>query len=108
MANVITQGAGKNAQPSGYTAAGKTGTSQKLTPEGKYSREKYISTFLGFAPAKEPEIAVMVAIDEPKEEYYGGIVAAPVFKDITTKTLRYLNVLPEDITVALKGDIYAE
>jgi cell division protein FtsI (penicillin-binding protein 3) len=108
MANVITQGTGKNAQPSGYTAGGKTGTSQKLTPEGKYSREKYISTFLGFAPAKDPEIAVMVAIDEPKEAYYGGIVAAPVFKDITTKTLRYLNVLPEDITVALKGDFYAE
>ncbi|MDY0131382.1 MAG: penicillin-binding protein 2 [Desulforegulaceae bacterium] len=101
MEKTITEGTGSNAAPKGYSAAGKTGTSQKLEPNGKYSREKYISTFLGFAPADKAEIAVMVAINEPIEGYYGGIVAAPVFKEIATKTLSYMNVLPEGITIAL-------
>jgi cell division protein FtsI (penicillin-binding protein 3) len=105
MEKTITEGTGSNAAPLGYSAAGKTGTSQKLEPNGKYSREKYISTFLGFAPAENPEIAVMIAINEPKEEYYGGVVAAPVFKEIATKTLSYMNILPQGITIALSGGL---
>jgi len=103
MEKTITEGTGSNAAPLGYSAAGKTGTSQKLEPDGRYSRKKYISTFLGFAPADKAEIAVMIAIDEPTEEYYGGVVAAPVFKEITTKTLSYMNILPQGITIALSG-----
>lgn len=103
MEKTITEGTGTNAAPVGYSAAGKTGTSQKLEPNGKYSRKKYISTFFGFAPVKDPKIAVVIAINEPKEDYYGGVVAAPVFKEITTKTLSYLNILPEGITIALRG-----
>ncbi|MDY0361598.1 MAG: penicillin-binding protein 2 [Desulforegulaceae bacterium] len=102
MEKTIVEGTGTNAMPAGYSAAGKTGTSQKLEKNGKYSRKKYISTFFGFAPSKNPEIAIVIAINEPKEEYYGGIVAAPVFKEIASQALSYMNILPKGITIALK------
>lgn len=104
MEQVVSEGTGKRANSESYTSGGKTGTSQKLNKNGTYSRQKYISTFLGFAPADNPEIAVVIAINEPEKNYYGGVVAAPVFKEITTKTLHYMNIIPSDITVAMKGD----
>ena len=100
MKTTVEDGTGKNAKPQGYTVGGKTGTSQKLDKTGKYSRKKYLATFLGVAPADKPKIVVLVAIDEPKNKYYGGIVAAPVFKEIVSKSLRYMNVIPSAITIA--------
>ena len=89
-------GTGVRAGLRGYKVAGKTGTAQKADPAGYgYAEDNYIASFVGFAPAKNPEIAVLVVIDEPQRDHYGGVVAAPVFRRIVQKTLRYLKVPPE-------------
>ncbi|UCD77648.1 MAG: penicillin-binding protein 2 [Desulfobacterales bacterium] len=96
MRTVITEGGtGVNAALDGYSVCGKTGTARKLDENGKYSDNKHVASFVGFTPANHPQIAILVVIDEPKEIFYGGIVAAPVFKDIAQQTLNYLNVAPE-------------
>jgi cell division protein FtsI (penicillin-binding protein 3) len=76
--------------------AGKTGTAQKVV-EGKkgYAKNKYVASFVGFAPSRNPRLVVLVAIDEPKGDYYGGLVSAPVFKNIMEQGLAYLKVPPE-------------
>ncbi|MBN2396053.1 MAG: stage V sporulation protein D [Candidatus Atribacteria bacterium] len=92
---VIDDGTGKMAKLEEYTAAGKTGTSQKFDFSiGRYSFEKFTSWFVGFAPSHDAEIAIIVMLDEPKGSYYGGTVAAPVFKEIASKALPYLSVSP--------------
>jgi cell division protein FtsI (penicillin-binding protein 3) len=76
-----------------YAVAGKTGTAQKVDYRtGTYADGKYYASFVGFAPANDPRIAVFVGIDEPKGQYYGGQVAAPVFRSIVEQTLHYLKV----------------
>jgi cell division protein FtsI/penicillin-binding protein 2 len=95
LTGVVATGTGKAAQLEGFTSAGKTGTAQKLQPDGHYSHSKFIASFVGFAPIRNPAIAIVVTIDEPRGKYYGGEVAAPVFKKIAEKTLRYLSVLPD-------------
>jgi membrane peptidoglycan carboxypeptidase len=76
-----------------YPVAGKTGTAQKVDyKRGTYADGKYYASFVGFAPANDPRIAVFVGIDEPKGQYYGGQVAAPVFRSIVEQTLHYLKV----------------
>lgn len=87
-------GTGEKAQVEGFMACGKTGTAQKLDENGGYSKEKYLSSFVGFAPMDKPEITVLVVINEPKGDYYGGLVAAPVFQKVVKETLHYLNVPP--------------
>ncbi len=109
MQTVVTKGGtGVRAALDGYSVCGKTGTTQKINEEGTYVDGKYIASFIGFTPAKNPEIAVLVIIDEPEEEYYGGIVAAPAFKKIAHETLNYLNIPPgKDInrlTVSRKNE----
>ncbi|MDY6790938.1 MAG: penicillin-binding protein 2 [Thermodesulfobacteriota bacterium] len=95
MKTVITRnGTGTLAALEGYSVCGKTGTSQKIGKDGTYSEDKYIASFTGFTPAENPEIAVLVVIDEPVEKYYGGIVAAPAFKKIAHETLNHLNISP--------------
>ncbi len=87
-------GTAPRAQVPGYTVAGKTGTAHKLEG-GRYAR-KYVSSFVGFAPATNPRIVVAVMIDEPTAgQYFGGTVAAPVFSRITEGTLRTLGVAPD-------------
>lgn len=79
----------------GYHVAGKTGTAQKVI-DGKYASGKYISSFVGFAPAYDPEIAVLVIIDEPNGySHFGGVVAAPVAREIFDETLKYLEIKPK-------------
>ena len=88
-------GTGTGAAVSGYRIAGKTGTSWKFAAGG-YSRDKYISVFAGLAPASNPRLAAVVVIDEPSGElYYGGDVAAPVFADVMSESLRLLAVPPD-------------
>ncbi|OGP61789.1 MAG: hypothetical protein A2169_14830 [Deltaproteobacteria bacterium RBG_13_47_9] len=88
-------GTGERALPKGYDVAGKTGTAQKVDPLlGGYSSDQYTSGFIGFAPANDPKIVLLVVIDEPQGTIYGGVVAAPVFKEILEKVLPYLNLLP--------------
>ncbi|MFH1675284.1 MAG: penicillin-binding protein 2 [Pseudomonadota bacterium] len=96
LETVITEGGtGVKASLPEYSVAGKTGTAQKANPKARgYLKGKYISSFVGFAPAEDPAIVVVVIIDEPEKESYGGIVAAPVFQKITRETLQYMKVLP--------------
>jgi cell division protein FtsI (penicillin-binding protein 3) len=87
-------GTGTRAALEGYSVCGKTGTAQKIGPDGRYSRERYVSSFVGFAPADKPAIAIVFSVDEPTKRHYGGTVAAPGFRQIALKTLDYLNVAP--------------
>jgi cell division protein FtsI (penicillin-binding protein 3) len=95
LKSVITEGGtGVNAALQGYTVCGKTGTAQKIDDSGTYAKGKYLSSFLGFAPADQPELAILVIVDEPRKKDYGGIVAAPAFRQIALDTLSYLNIPP--------------
>lgn len=96
MMNAATQpdGTGGLAVPAGYTVCGKTGTAQKLNAQGNYRNCEYNGVFVGFSPADNPELAVLVVIDEPQKHHYGGIVAAPVFREIVHETFNYLNIPP--------------
>lgn len=82
----------------GFRVAGKTGTAQKYDSAiGRYSKDKYISSFVGVVPSGNPEIALIVVLNEPRGAvYYGGYVAAPAFRRIAERTLRYLRVVPEE------------
>ena len=88
LEGVVSKGGGKNAYVKGYRIAGKTGTSEKQ-PRGN---GKYVASFLGFAPADDPQLACIVIIDEPVGEYYGSLIAAPVVGRIMEDSLRYLGV----------------
>lgn len=96
LKTVVTEGGtGTQAALQGYTVAGKTGTAKKIGPDGTYSDDNYIASFVGFTPADDPAITVLVIINEPRKEYYGGVVAAPAFRRIAQETLNYLNVHPD-------------
>jgi cell division protein FtsI/penicillin-binding protein 2 len=77
-----------------YVVAGKTGTAQKAE-NGSYAPGKYVSSFIGFFPADNPELCISVVMDEPKEGYYGGKVCGPVFRDIAERCASYLNIPPD-------------
>lgn len=91
LEKVVSQGTGSKGQVKGYAVGGKTATSQKL-PRGN---GKYISSFIGFAPADNPQVIAIVLIDEPVGIYYGGTIAAPVISDLYKNILSYLNI-PKD------------
>ena len=96
MQTVITEGGtGVNAALEGYSVCGKTGTAQKIDKNGRYSYEKYVASFVGFAPVENPKIAVLVVVDEPRKQHFGSIVAAPAFKAIAQKTLDYMHIAPK-------------
>ena len=93
---VNEEGTGAKAAMDGYTVCGKTGTAQKALKNQKgYSKNNYVSVFAGFAPQNHPELAILVVVDEPKKQYYGGDVAAPAFKTIMAESFNYLNIAPE-------------
>jgi stage V sporulation protein D (sporulation-specific penicillin-binding protein) len=93
LEQVVEDGTGTMAKVAGYQIAGKTGTAQKFDfSTGKYSKDKYSSWFVGYVPAENPEISILVLLDEPKGSYYGGTVAAPVFQEIASKVLPYLSI----------------
>ena len=102
LEQVVADGGGNLAQVKGYRVAGKTGTAQKPNEKrGGYEEGAYIASFVGFAPADNPKVAVIVMIDNPSgASYYGGTVAAPVAGRILGEVLRYLNVLPEQAVPA--------
>ncbi len=93
MTDVVNVGTGKKSRISGIDIAGKTGTAKKIK-WGKY-RKIYVSSFGGFFPSKNPKVTMFVVIDEPKGLFYGGDVAAPLFKSIAEKLLIYLRIFPE-------------
>ena len=92
LTSVVQKGSGRNAFVDGYGAAGKTGTAQ-VVESGGYADGKYVASFMGYAPADDPQISVLVMVAEPTGSiYFGSQVAAPVFKAIAQDTLRYLKV----------------
>ena len=94
---VTLKGTARAAQLEGYTAAGKTGTAQKVDPRTRaYSQTKYVGSFVGFAPVENPAAVVIVVLDEPVGAHQGGAVAAPVFSEIADQVLPYLDVMPDD------------
>jgi len=98
-------GTGEGAVPEGYEIAGKTGTAQKADSLlGGYSEDHYMSGFIGFAPAEGPKLVLLVVIDEPQGNNYGGVVAAPIFRAIMEKILPYLHVVPKGTTI-VKNEI---
>jgi cell division protein FtsI (penicillin-binding protein 3) len=100
MQKVVLEGTGRKAILEGYTAAGKTGTGQKVDPAtGAYSKTKYIASFAGFAPVNNPQIVVAVILDSAVGLHQGGQVSAPVFKRISQQVLEYLHV-PHDLPLA--------
>ncbi len=96
LEGVTITGTAKAARPIGYSAAGKTGTAQKVDPQTRtYSKSKYVASFVGFAPVENPSVVIIVVLDEPGGSYYGGTVAAPVFREIAQHVLPYLDVAPD-------------
>ncbi|MFP5246936.1 MAG: penicillin-binding transpeptidase domain-containing protein [Thermoanaerobaculia bacterium] len=93
LKNVVVRGTGTKAALAEHVVAGKTGTAQKAG-RGGYSPDRYVGSFAGYVPADQPRLAMLVVIDEPRGEHYGGTVAAPVFREIAEGTLRYLGVAP--------------
>jgi cell division protein FtsI (penicillin-binding protein 3) len=93
---VSAQGTGGEAAIPGYTVAGKTGTAAKPDASGGYSDTNYVASFVGIVPATKPRLVVLVSIDEPQGQIFGGLVAAPAFKEIANFALQYLNVPPDD------------
>jgi cell division protein FtsI (penicillin-binding protein 3) len=96
LEGVTLNGTAKKAQLDGYSAAGKTGTAQKIDPKTRaYSPTKFVASFVGFAPVNDPAVVIIVVIDEPGGAYHGGDVAAPVFRQIAEQILPEMGVIPD-------------
>jgi cell division protein FtsI (penicillin-binding protein 3) len=94
-------GTGTMARVEGFEVAGKTGTAQKADlVHGGYAANKRVGSFVGFVPAEDPKLVALVLVDEPEVSVYGGVVAAPVFRDIAQGALRYLAVAPQEAASA--------
>jgi len=105
LAGVVEEGTGKLAKVPGFTSAGKTGTAQKLEPNGTYSHSKFVASFIGFAPVEDPLVTIVVIVDDPHPYYFGGVVAAPVFRNVASDTIRYLKAnRPAQEVVALNAN----
>ena len=92
---VSDQGTGELADVKGYEVAGKTGTAEKIDPlTGRYSETRFTSSFVGYAPADDPQLLIAVVVDEPTGIYYGGDVAAPAFEKIAEFSLQNMRILP--------------
>jgi cell division protein FtsI (penicillin-binding protein 3) len=106
METVILKGTGKPAHLDGYTAAGKSGTAQKIDPNTKrYSPNQYVASFVGFAPVNTPALTILVMFDSPVGQHMGGNLGGPVFKRVAEQSLAYLEVphdvpLPSDVETA--------
>ncbi len=96
LREVVIVGSGELAAVPGYEVAGKTGTAAKADPAGGYSTTRYVASFVGIVPASRPRLVILVSIDEPRGGIFGGVVAAPAFRDIASFALQYLEVPPDD------------
>jgi cell division protein FtsI (penicillin-binding protein 3) len=95
LQGVVDEGTGHLAQIPGYTVAGKTGTAQKVDPEAGSYGDEYVTSFIGYAPAKDPKYLTLMVVDEPQKDIFGEVVAAPAFQDVMGFTLSYYNVPPD-------------
>ncbi|MFS8580539.1 MAG: PASTA domain-containing protein, partial [Novibacillus thermophilus] len=94
LESVVAKGTGRRAFIDGYRVAGKTGTAQKVGPDGTYLENNHIVSFIGIAPADDPEIVIYVAVDNPEGIQFGGVVTAPIVKRIMADSLQSLGVEP--------------
>ena len=94
LRDVVIEGTGTEAKIPGYQVAGKTGTAAIPLPTGGYSDQKYVASFVGYVPASNPQLLVMVTVDQPQGAIFGGMVAAPVFQNIAKFDLQFLGILP--------------
>ncbi|NLJ49366.1 MAG: penicillin-binding protein 2 [Candidatus Atribacteria bacterium] len=101
MKKVVDQGTGKKAAIPGYAIAGKTGTGQKIGEDGRYAINRFYSSFVGFFPVPEPHFGILVVLDEAQGEYYGGDIAAPVFREIVQNIIHYAGIMPENAEVTV-------
>jgi stage V sporulation protein D (sporulation-specific penicillin-binding protein) len=92
LESVVARGTGFRAFVDGYRLGGKTGTAQKVGPDGRYMSNNHIVSFIGFAPADDPKLVIYVAVDNPRGIQFGGVVSAPIVSNIIDESLRYLNV----------------
>jgi cell division protein FtsI/penicillin-binding protein 2 len=99
---VTAEGTAHQAALTNYVVAGKTGTAQKAGVGG-YSHDKFVASFIGFLPADNPEVCISIVLDEPKHGYYGGQVAAPIFREVAESVANYLNIRP-DVAPAVLPD----
>jgi cell division protein FtsI (penicillin-binding protein 3) len=100
------EGTGVEAALAGFKVAGKTATAQKADPAtGKYTQDRFTSSFIGFVPADKPRLAIVVVLDEPMITHAGGSVAAPAFRRVAEFALRYLGVTPQGTTEAALSDV---
>jgi cell division protein FtsI/penicillin-binding protein 2 len=108
LEGVTLRGTAKAAQLDGYSAAGKTGTAQKIDPKTKaYSPTKFVASFVGFAPVSNPQVVIVVVVDEPGGAYHGGDVAAPIFREVAEQILPILGTMP-DIETKSAPDLVAQ
>lgn len=107
LEGVVTHGTGGKAAVPGFRVAGKTGTAQKIDPQtGRYSPTLFVASFVGYLPAEEPRLAILVVVDEPHTEQWGGTIAAPVFRKVAEQALPYLGVSsksPIKLAMAMPG-----
>ena len=111
LQKVVISGTGKKAQLNGYSSAGKTGTAWKYDAKlKKINEDKYVSSFIGFAPADKPAVVIAVILDEPQVELRdGGYVSAPIFRNIAEQILPELNVAPDGtVRQEVAEDLIAE
>ncbi len=95
LVRVVDEGTGKSAKINGIAVGGKTGTAQKVLSGGRgYSHSNFMSSFIGFGPAEDPQLVMVVVLDDPKPLYYGGVVAAPIFKEVMESALLALGYVP--------------
>jgi cell division protein FtsI (penicillin-binding protein 3) len=95
LQGAVDEGTGHLAQIPGYTVAGKTGTAQKVDPETGLYGDEYVASFIGFAPAEDPEYLALIVVDEPQKDLFGEAIAAPAFQDVMSFALGYYNVPPD-------------
>jgi len=96
MRTVVESGTGTLAALDEYEVSGKTGTAQKTDENGSYDNGKFVASFTGFVPSRQPELVILVVVDEPEKNHYGGTVAGPAFRKIAEFTLDYLNIAPQN------------
>jgi len=96
LRGVVDSGTAELAEVEGYFPAGKTGTGQKIEPNGTYSHSRFTASFIGFVPYDNPKFVIAVIMDEPRPVYYGGVVCAPVFKRIAGQLMGYYKIWPKE------------
>jgi len=102
MEKEVSEGGGNKAAVKGYHFAGKTGTAEKLKEDGSgYAAGRYVASFVGFGPVEDPQVVILVVLDDPRGVYYGGQICAPVASEILGQIMRHLNIRPQIIPETL-------